>query len=525
MLAPALGRCRESEHIPHGIWFLRAHEDLGQLGTPTGQGSRLVQHHDPDVGRALHGRAVADQEAGLGPHAGAHHQGGRGGQAHGARAGDDQHADGAGQGHRQPGLGAEEHPGAEGQGGHDGHGGHEPADNPVHRPLDWCLGPLGVLHQPSDLGQGRVRADPVGADGQRAGHVQRRAGHPVAFGLLHRHRLAGEHRLVRCARAVDHHAVDRDPLAGSDPDQVADPDLVRRDLRLGAVPDDAGRCRLPTEERPNGPRRLVLGPGFEPPADQDEADDDRRGLVERVERQSGGHGRGREQGDRRRVGERRPRPQGHQGVHGQLPVGQATERAGQEPSPEDHLHERRGEEQDEVELLHGQRRPAGPEGDGHHDQTDADGGHAISEQPAPLRGAGQIGVVAGHGRRGGAPPRGQIGPDVVAGRLDRRHDPGLVDAGRVIPDRRLLGREVDGGPLDAIGTCQEALDAVDTAGAGHALDGQDDLHRRGRRARSGGGHRYRGSFDGYYGGVSRGRQRGAAARAPVVHGRLLRCGP
>ncbi len=286
--AAAAPRVRSTS--PRGVRFLRAHEDLGQLGPPTGQGSGLVQHHDPDVGRALHGRAVADQEAGLCPHAGADHQGGGGGQAHGAGAGDDQHADGAGQGQRQPRLGAEEHPGAEGQGGHDGHGGHEPGDHPVDRPLDRCLGPLGVLHQPSDLGQGAYPA-PIRSVRTVSVPVMFRVApvtrSPGPFSTGTDSPLSIDSSTALAPSTTTPSTAIRSP--GRTRTRSPIPDLVRPDLRLGAVPDDAGRGRLAAEQGADGAGRLALGPGLEPPADQDEADDDGRGLVERVERQTGGH--------------------------------------------------------------------------------------------------------------------------------------------------------------------------------------------------------------------------------------------
>src|SRR5262249_10388002 len=68
-----------------------------------------------------------------------------------------------------------------------------------------------------------------------------------------------------------------------------------------------------------------------------------------------------------------------------------------------------------------------------------------------------------------------FGADVVPGRLDRADE--LLTAGdrRVDVDGGTLRGEVDRRVGHARGPREEALDAVHARGAGHALDGQDDL--------------------------------------------------
>ena len=95
--------------------------------------------------------------------------------------------------------------------------------------------------------------------------------------------------------------------------------------------------------------------------------------------------------------------------------------------------------------------------------------------------------ACGSGRRP-IDTRGGLRPDLVAGGLDGLHQ--LVAAGdaRINADRGLLGGEVDRRLLDARRLLEEALDAVHARGAGHALDGQDDLDglrglREGRHTR------------------------------------------
>ena len=62
--------------------------------------------------------------------------------------------------------------------------------------------------------------------------------------FVDRHRLAGQHRLVDRGRPVDDDPVDRDLLAGSDPQQVADGDRLERNVRPRVAADDARRRGL-----------------------------------------------------------------------------------------------------------------------------------------------------------------------------------------------------------------------------------------------------------------------------------------
>ena len=68
--------------------------------------------------------------------------------------------------------------------------------------------------------------------------------------------------------------------------------------------------------------------------------------------------------------------------------------------------------------------------------------------------------------------------NVVARPLDGRDQLGSPGQRRVDADGRLLGGEVHVRLDHAVGLAQEALDPVDARGAGHPVDGQDDLDRR-----------------------------------------------
>ena len=67
--------------------------DVGQLRAALGQRSGLVEHHRVQARHRLERRALSEEDAQLCGLARAHHDRGRRGQTHGARTGDDQHAD------------------------------------------------------------------------------------------------------------------------------------------------------------------------------------------------------------------------------------------------------------------------------------------------------------------------------------------------------------------------------------------------------------------------------------------------
>ncbi len=255
----AAAATRSSRRTAPGIGIQRL--DRCHLRPAAGQSARLVQDDVGHPGRVLDGCPVPDQDAGLRSSAGGDHQGGWRGQAHGARAGDDQHSDRRRKGQREARLRPEDHPGRERDGRHGGHGRDEPGHDPVDGPLDRWLRALRRADQPRDLGQRGVGAQPVGADEQGAVGVQRPAGHPVADDPLDRDRLAGEHRLVDGAAALDHDAVDRHPFPWADPDQVACGHLGERHLHLAAVTDHPRDGGLEAEKSPHRAGRLRPWPG------------------------------------------------------------------------------------------------------------------------------------------------------------------------------------------------------------------------------------------------------------------------
>jgi hypothetical protein len=73
-----------------------------------------------------------------------------------------------------------------------------------------------------DLGERRFGAGAIDAHIETAIAVQRATGDAVALGFFHRYRLAGQHRFIDSASALDECAVDRDLVAGSDAKHIAD---------------------------------------------------------------------------------------------------------------------------------------------------------------------------------------------------------------------------------------------------------------------------------------------------------------
>ena len=181
--------------------------------------------------------AAADEDAGLGAAAGPDHDRGRRREPHRARAGDDDDADERGERERDaaaPGPNSEpdderRRPRATRTSG--------TKTSAIRSARRWigALLPWARRDELDDPGERRVAADPRGAHHERAGRVERRADDLGARPDLDRDRLAGQHAGVDRRRALDDDAVDRDLLAGPDPQQVADGDRLERDVLLAAV--------------------------------------------------------------------------------------------------------------------------------------------------------------------------------------------------------------------------------------------------------------------------------------------------
>ncbi len=193
---------------------------------------------------------------------------------------------------------------------------------------------------------------------------------PMSF--LHRQALAGDHRLVQAGAAFPDDAVHRDLLARPHDDDVADRHLLHRDIHLLAVAHDPRRPGLQADELLDGLGGLALGPGLEQAAQQDEGDDDGRGIEVDVGAAAAGGEEAGEQDGRHAVEVGRRGAHGDEGVH----VGGAVlERAPRPPVelPARPELDRRGQRPEQVVVAENSRQPcAGELGEGYQEHVGAD---------------------------------------------------------------------------------------------------------------------------------------------------------
>ncbi len=453
-------------------------DDARQGHPARGDGACLVEDDGVHAAGGLQYLGALDQDAELRAPPGADHQRGRGGQAQGARAGDDQDGHGGGErGRRVVGDEQPRDPGAEREDQDDGY---EDSGDPVGEALHLGLAVLGVLHQPGHAGELGVGPDPGGLDEETPGGVDGGAGDGVADGHFDRDGFAGQHGGVHGGAALDDRAVGGDLLAWADDEAVADGERGHRDAHLLARAQDDDVLGAQLQQGLEGRARLPLGAGLQVPAEEDEGDDPGRHLqidgggavrtgnaeVEAVPH--AGHARVAEEQCPQRPGEGGERADRDQGVHG----GGAVPGIGPgglvegEAAPD---HDGRGEGQREplpvVEL----------EGGDHREQDDGQGERGGDQQSLPQGGerrVGSRGRLLLAGRRGGR--RGFLGG--VAGLDDGRdqvRDPDAVAVG----DVGLLGGVVHRG-LDAVHPVELLLDAGRAGGAGHPADRKFDRRYR-----------------------------------------------
>ena len=181
----------------------------------------LVEHDRVDPVRALERLAAPDQDARLGPAAGADHDRRRRREAHRARTGDDQHRDQVHQREGQARLRPESRQNTKvsaakaSTAGTNWRGPGRPAAGSA----PWSPAPCSTSR--TICASAVSRPTRGGPEHEGAVRVEGRADDLVAGLLLDRHGFAGEHRLVDRRRALDDDAVDRHLLARPDAQQVA----------------------------------------------------------------------------------------------------------------------------------------------------------------------------------------------------------------------------------------------------------------------------------------------------------------
>ena len=215
MLAPPLHRRGDVEDLVRGE--SRSRDDLAERRPAASEGAGLVEDDCIYSGGKLERLAATDQNARFGAVAGPDHDRRRSGQAHGARAGDDDDGDERHEGVRQARLRAGDEPHNEGGRADDEYDRDEDRRDPIRQPLDRRLGSLCPTNQIDDLRQGGISPNPRRPEQEGPVAVHRPADHLGAGSLLGGDRLSGEHRLVDRGGAVHHAPIDGDPLAGSNP--------------------------------------------------------------------------------------------------------------------------------------------------------------------------------------------------------------------------------------------------------------------------------------------------------------------
>jgi hypothetical protein len=195
---------------------------------------------------------VLDQDSRARAHPGADHDRHRRREPESARARDDQNGNGGEQGVGHAWVRSDERPDDEGHYGDGDDRRDKVRGDGVGQALDRSPASLGFTHHGDDPRQESVGADALRPHDEGARAVDGASGHRIADLFLHGKRLAGDHRLVDGALAVEHLAVHGDLLAGPDSQPVADRDVLKRNVLFrAAVVHHARGARRQAEKRPD----------------------------------------------------------------------------------------------------------------------------------------------------------------------------------------------------------------------------------------------------------------------------------
>ena len=265
---------------------------------------------------------------------------------------------------------------------------------------------------------------------------------------------------------VQQFAIDRDPLARAQADDVAGPDLVDGQIAQPAVAFDLGRIRGEVHQPPDRLPGLALGARLQPAAQQDQRDDDGGAFVIDMARALGQQARREGGDDGIKKGSRRS--QHHEAVH----LGRAAQqrrhavaiedapRPGQNGSGQQEL-------RDPQRLRRDRRRQpvmeAGEDMAAHLDDEDRQGQAKRGQEGAAQ--PGRIGIVI----EMRALCLGSLGPGGIALRRDQIGQRLRADTG-AMGDFGGAGDQIDLGLRDAGGLGQRPLDPTDAGGTAHPLD-------------------------------------------------------
>ena len=324
MLAGGLQRCGCGQKLLPGD--PGSGEQIRHLRLALGDGAGFVQHDDIRPSGGFQSCGGFEENAVFRAFAAADHDGHGRGQTQGAGTADHQNAHCPGQGEAESPSGNE--PDRTGNEGKPQDNGYEYGAHPVCHFGDGGFARGGGLHQVDDLPEGGVRAYPGRPTGQSSILVQGGGADPAAGSLVHRQAFPSKGRFIHGALSGDHFTVHGDAFSGPDQEEIVHPHLLRGDLDLRPVPQDAGGFRRQIHQTADGVGGPALAPGFQQLAHGDEGEDHRGGFKIVVRFASCGS---QTEQDRCAVGEGGAAAQGHQGVHIGRSVSQAFEAANEKP--------------------------------------------------------------------------------------------------------------------------------------------------------------------------------------------------
>ena len=173
------------------------------------------------------------------------------------------------------GLRPDEEPDDKGRGGNGDDEWDEPARYAIGNRLDRRTAALSLCDHADDARQHCVRADSLRLHDQTAGAVDGAAGEQARGFLGNWQRLACQHRFIDGRFAFGHHAIDRNCLAGLDPETVSFDDIGEWYVGFTAIGGDPARgLRRKIEQRPDGLARRCPCPQFENLTEQNQCHHD-----------------------------------------------------------------------------------------------------------------------------------------------------------------------------------------------------------------------------------------------------------
>ena len=209
-------------------------QDIRHRRFTGGKGSGFVQNHRVNVVQVFQRFRVFKQHAQLGAPSGADHNGDRSRQPKGARTGNNQHRDSAGQGKLQPIPG--DHPAGKGHSGNRHHHRNKNSGDFVRQPGDGSLGAAGLLYHADDLGKSGILPHLIRPEFQITLRIDGGRRNRIPRIFLHRDAFTGESALINGSTALDYCAIYRNAAAGADNDDVSHNHLLHRNFHDCAIP-------------------------------------------------------------------------------------------------------------------------------------------------------------------------------------------------------------------------------------------------------------------------------------------------